>query len=542
MRKPKSSKFGIGLLIYSASLVLVMVIAVSVLCAFLASFERNRPDRIAQEYIDTLDKQTVKALMSQWGGGEFENADTLYNSSVFSEGKELKFRKKADEYTAQKPVYYITVDANRVGQFSLVPNGDDSFGITKWRSEGTELYAAEILPDPKVYTVKAPTGASLTVNGVAVSQKYRTEVNVVYDGSVYFDAFNKENQRCDTYTLPPLVFEPKILVTAGEISVTPVLFEGGYDAFAGEGLSLRITAPSNAAVMIDGMRIPEKFFTKTNEPMALTEFEANSAVKQPTLMHTRVLSTTASGKITATVDGKALDVVASEGGFAALYRHDSLKSYEISVPDGAQIKLNGVVVGENYSVSEGVFSMLDGLEKYAEKSFVARIYRVNGLFAEPEVTVTLGGDDISLCRSEMRLGVSYLEYYGAPSESLKKSAQARVVDFVNSYITYTAMGYNGVDEHHAQMMSYVLSGTDTYKKLQKSKESFSWAENYTVTDRTVTAGEFIPFGENSFFCTVDYTANLKKYSYKTVQRGTFRILMVKSGGEWLVGGLLTETK
>ena len=142
MRKPKSSKFGIGLLIYSASLVLVMVIAVSVLCAFLASFERNRPDRIAQEYIDTLDKQTVKALMSQWGGGEFENADTLYNSSVFSKGQELKFRKKADEYTAQKPVYYITVDANRVGQFSLVPNGDDSFGITKWRSEGTELYAA----------------------------------------------------------------------------------------------------------------------------------------------------------------------------------------------------------------------------------------------------------------------------------------------------------------------------------------------------------------------------------------------------------------
>ena len=167
---------------------------------------------------------------------------------------------------------------------------------------------------------------------------------------------------------------------------------------------------------------------------------------------------------------------------------------------------------------------------------------MNGLFAEPEVTVTLGGDDISLCRSETRLGVSYLEYYGAPSESLKKSAQARVVDFVNSYITYTAMGYNGVDEHHAQMMSFVLSGTDTYKLLQKSKESFSWAENYTVTDRTVTPGDFIPLGENSFFCTVNYTANLKKYSYKTVQSGTFRILMVKSGGVFKVGGLLTETK
>ena len=89
---------------------------------------------------------------------------------------------------------------------------------------------------------------------------------------------------------------------------------------------------------------------------------------------------------------------------------------------------------------------------------------------------------------------------------------------------------------------FVLSGTDTYKLLQKSKESFSWAENYTVTDRTVTPGDFIPLGENSFFCTVDYTANLKKYSYKTVQSGTFRILMVKSGGVFKVGGLLTETK
>lgn len=104
------------------------------------------------------------------------------------------------------------------------------------------------------------------------------------------------------------------------------------------------------------------------------------------------------------------------------------------------------------------------------------------------------------------------------------------------------MGYNGVDEHHADMMSYVLSGTDTYQKLKKSKESFSWAENYTVTDRTVTAGDFIPLGDNAFFCTVEYTASLKKYSYKTVQEGTFRILFVRSGGAYMVGGLLTETK
>ncbi len=542
MRKPKTSKFGIGLLIYAASLALIMVIAVSVLCAFLASFERNRPDRMAQEYVDTLDEQSLKTLMSKWESGEFETADILFDASVFAEKDELKFRKKADEYTAQKPVYYITAGNARVGQFSLVPDGDDSFGITKWKADGAELYENELLPDPVTYTVNVPTGATVEVNGVTVSEKYRTEVNATYNGNVYFGASDRELHRCDTYTLPPLVFPPKIQVKTEEITVTPVGIDGNFDAFLCEGLSLNISAPSNAAVMIDGARIPDEFFVKTNEPMVLTEFEANSSIKQPTLMHARILLPTASGEITATVDGKALDVVAAQDGFAATYRHDSLRSVEISVPDGAQIKINGVTVSENYFVSESVFSVLDGMEKYVGKTPAAKKYRVNGLFAQPEVEVSLEGTTIPLCRSEESLGVSCLEYYGAPSDPLKKSAQARAVDFANAYITYTAMGYNGVDEHHAQMMSFVLSGTDTYKLLQKSKESFSWAENYTVTDRTVTPGDFIPLGENSFFCTVDYTANLKKYSYKTVQSGTFRILMVKSGGVFKVGGLLTETK
>ena len=542
MRKPKTSKFGIGLLIYAASLTAVMIIAVSVLCAFLASFERNRPDRMAQEYVDTLDEQAVKSLMSKWESGEFETADILYGASIFAEKNELDFRKKADEYTAQKPVYYITAGTVRVGSFSLVPGGDDSFGITKWKAAETELFESEILPDPKEYTVNVPQGAIVEVNGVTVSEKYRTGIGAAYRGSVYFGASDRELYKCDTYALPPLVFPPKIQVKTDSITVTPVEADGKFDAFLCEGLSVNISAPSNASVMIGGTRIPDEFFVKTNEPMALTEFEANSTIKQPTLMHAKVFLPTASGEITATVDGKALDVVAAQDGFAATYRHDSLRSVEISVPDGAQIKINGVTVSEDYFDSESVFSILSGMEKHVGKTPAAKKYRVNGLFAQPEVKVTLDGAEIPLCRSEDRLGVSCLEYYGAPSDSLKKSAQARAVDFVNAYITYTAMGYNGVDEHHAQMMSFVLSGTDTYKLLQKSKESFSWAENYTVTDRTVTTGDFIPLGENSFFCTVDYTANLKKYSYKTVQSGTFRILMVKSGGVFKVGGLLTETK
>ena len=542
MRKPKTSKFGIGLLIYAVSLALACTVAIGVLCSFLASFERNRPDRAAQEYIDSLDENTLKSLMGKWGSCEFETADVLFGESVFSEKNELKFRKKADEYTAQAPVYYVTAGNARIGRFELVPDGKDSFGITRWKTGETELFADEILPDPKTYTVRVPMGAAVTVNGVPAANKYRTEVGVKYTGNVYFGDFYKENQRCDTYTLPPLVFEPKIEVQTEQITVTPVLSGNVFDAFAAEGLSLQISAPSNAAVMIDGLRIPDGFFTKTSDPMAITEFEANSDVKQPTLMYARVLLWAAGGEIVATVDGKVLDVIASEGGFAATYRHDSLKSLEISVPNGAQVKINEIAVSENYFVSEGVFSMLEGMEKHVGTVAAARVYRVDGLFAEPSVQVTLDGASIPLCRTETKSGTSYLEYYGAPSESLKTSAQTRAVDFANSYITYTAMGYNGVDEHHADMMSYVLSGTDTYQKLKKSKESFSWAENYTVTDRTVTAGDFIPLGDNAFFCTVDYTASLKKYSYKTVQEGTFRILFVKSGGAYMVGGLLTETK
>ncbi len=544
MKKIKLGKFGIGVLIYAAVLILIISVIIGILCSFLASFERNQPDRAAKEYIEKLTPEAIKGLIEKAlpESCEFETADKLYASTPFAESEELKFLKKADEYTSQKPVYFISVGGKNVGKFSLTANGKDSFNMTKWRADAAELFTDDILPVPETYTVKVPAGTEITANGKSVGKKYLTEASALYSGKVYLSSAELDSAKCDIYTLPPLRSEPEISAEIGGRTVTLAHSELIFDAFGSDAVSTVITAPSDSAVMLDGLRIPAEFFTATDERVALSEFEVSEDIKLPTLMHCRVLKRATAENITATVSGKAMSLTEHEGGFLAEYTESSLLSVEITVPEGCEIKLNGIALSEKYFAGDGIFQMLEGMERFTGKAPTAKVYRITGLFREPEISVTSKGVPLSVCHKSEKAGVTYAQYYGAPSDPLKASAEQRVLDFAAAYITYTCEGYVNVDAHHAALMSYLISGTETYKKLQRSKDSFSWAENYTVTDRSLVCGDLIPVTENSFFCTVDYTASLKKYSYKTEQKGILRLLMVKSGGVWLVGGLLIENK
>lgn len=539
-RRFKLGKFGIGVLIYVAVLILIIGIVLGILGSFLASFERNQPDRAAEKHISSLGEDELKELIvsSLPQKSELETADGLYRASVFAKSDELTYLKKADEYTSAKPVYTLLCGGVQAGKFSLAPDGKDSFNMTKWKADGTELYVDKILPKSATYTVKVPSGAALTVGGKPVSEEYATEKNAQYSGKVY----TGEGAACDIYILDSLYSVPEISVLIDGKLVSIERDGTHFDAFATDALSQKISAPSNAAVMLYGMRIPASYFTLTSERMPLTEFEQNADIDAPTLMFCRVPATVSAEDVTSTVSGKALDVTVTDDGILAVYRSDSLRSVELLVPKGCEITLNGVSVSEGYRQGDGTFEMLVGMEKYVGATDAAALYRINGLLGDPEISVTLGDAALPVCHRYETGGVIHVEFYGVPSDALKASAQARALEFADAYITYTCQGYNGTDANHAAVMALALSGTDTYKKLVKSKESFSWAENYTVTDRSLVCGEFIPAGERGVFCTVDYTANLKKYTYVTEQSGTFRLLMVKSGGEWLVAGLLTETK
>ncbi len=546
MKKLKIGKFGIGLLIYSGSLVLVMVILIAVLCGFLASFEKNRPERAAQNFVDLLTEEKIRSMIASdfKSDSEFETADTVYLSTPFaSEDSEIGFLKKVDEYTAQRPVFYICCGGKNLGKFALEQDGKAAFGMTKWRAEGGEIFVSKLLPEPEVYTVRVPAGTAAFVNGLELGEKYLTEAGAAYSGSVYLSSAQLEENKCDIYTLPGLHFMPSVTAVLGEESIELPRHEMEFDALASDTLSVQITASSDAAVMLCGLRIPEKFFTVTDESVRAGGFESGPEHSIPKRTFCRVLRSVTQEEILATVSGRAMILSREESGFVASHGEESLRSFELSVPDGSEIKINGIALDGSFCTGDGVFTVTKDSLKHLGDVEAVKTYRVTGLFNIPEISVSRGGGaEMSVCYRSERGNTTYLEYYGVPSESLKADAEKRVTDFVNAYIRFTSSGGVGLEENHGAVMAYACPGTKAYSLLSSTKKSYYWAEYHTVSEKELNVGEFIPISENSFFCTVDYTVKLKKGRYERDEQGAFRLLLIKKNGIFKVGEFLFESK
>lgn len=200
-RRKKRFAFGKFLIIYSIVL-LVLVAAGSILFAvYLNNYENTRPDTFAAETAEKFSDDTVLAAFIKKNcefTDVYDSADDIIESYVsYVNGAGFAYE-RANSFTDDAPVYYITANGTVVAEMTLTAADEDIFGLTEW--DILELDILSYIPELRTITILAPAGSTVLVDGDEVTAEYITSSGVpdiIGEAAEYLE----EIPEYDTYSL-----------------------------------------------------------------------------------------------------------------------------------------------------------------------------------------------------------------------------------------------------------------------------------------------------------------------------------------------------
>lgn len=175
--------------------------------------------------------------------------------------------------------------------------------------------------------------------------------------------------------------------------------------------------------------------------------------------------------------------------------------YDIYVPSGSSITVNGIALDETYLTGEdSTPEILANSTDYISSVPVYDVYHISGLINEPEISVSdSSGNSLSLVSSD-----SYYVAGTDTSDEFIASVSDRVMDAVEEWGTYFINKSYG-------LKSYMLSGTEWYAYIFGSDTMYPIYTAFYASDEidsyefTFTNAEnYIKYSDDCFTVDVSY--------------------------------------
>ena len=276
---PRRSGFARALILYIVVLVVAAVAVMAVLWKYLEAYEFTRPENVMSQFEQMADEQYWEtAITSSFAvtPSEFETKSQLEDELCLSLLRDGKMTYVKDEvYTDAAPVYLVSVNGVELCRVYMSPQagGEAGFGLQYMSINKVELLADFIAPKARSITITAPVGATVTVNGIAVSENYLSDA--APDTSYLPELEQNATDLLCCYEIANIYGTVEIAGTAanGDTLVAEKSDENGAVFALPEGeLSYTIYAPAGATVSVNGVELDENY-KKTGEDTTLSLFE-----------------------------------------------------------------------------------------------------------------------------------------------------------------------------------------------------------------------------------------------------------------------------
>lgn len=276
---PRRSGFARALILYTVVLVVAAVAVMAVLWKYLEAYEFTRPENVMSQFEQMADEQYWEtAITSSFAvtPSEFETKSQLEDELCLSLLRDGKMTYVKDEvYTDAAPVYLVSVNGVELCRVYMSPQagGEAGFGLQYMSINKVELLADFIAPKARSITITAPVGATVTVNGIAVSESYLSDA--APDTSYLPELEQNAKDLLCCYEIANIYGTVEIAGTAvnGDTLVAEKSDENGAVFALPEGeLSYTIYAPAGATVSVNGVELDENY-KKTGEDTTLSLFE-----------------------------------------------------------------------------------------------------------------------------------------------------------------------------------------------------------------------------------------------------------------------------
>ncbi|MGI6026092.1 MAG: hypothetical protein ACOX7G_03910 [Candidatus Scatomorpha sp.] len=275
----RRSGFARALILYTVVLVVAAVAVMAVLWKYLEAYEFTRPENVMAQFEQMADEQYWEtAVTSSFAvtPSEFETKSQLEDELCLSLLRDGTMTYVKDEaYTDAAPVYLVSVNGVELCRVYMSPQagGEAGFGLQYMSINKVELLADFIAPKARSLTITAPVGATVTVNGIAVSESYLSDA--APDTSYLPELEQNAADLLCCYEIANIYGTVEIAGTAanGDTLVAEKSDENGAVFALPEGeLSYTIYAPVGATVSVNGVELDENY-KKTGEDTSLGLFE-----------------------------------------------------------------------------------------------------------------------------------------------------------------------------------------------------------------------------------------------------------------------------
>lgn len=509
---------------------------------YIGDYEISLPEHAAERFIAEIGpdyfNETIKAVFGDVTG-EFEDNGTVLEECYISKiktGNSLTYRKKSDAYTSDRPAYIVSADKRDLCTVVFRTDSQKTkYKFPIWKIDSVEICKDYFDFELRSVTVTAPHEAIVKINGKAADSKYiavkRLESSLLSEfetgksGIPYYRVMYEIDGLYNQPEVEVIFNGEKLIGTDGNV----------YDYPSSVTKSYSVQVPKGSAVYVNGIELNDSFISRSQVAYSVEwELEKNTMYR----------------------DRYTVNGLFSEPEFKVIYKDTELFSedglydipeserytVEVTAPSAAELFINGRRLTEAY-VSETLegYGFLDVARLYLPKLPTYTVYKAKGFYSEPEVKVILKETELTphiYTVSEEEHSIAY-EYDLPASDELKNEHSELAESFIEAYINYTSEGYNNTESNLNTVKSFLLNGTDTYKRLSSSIDSIKFNSPYASKEYTLLeADDFVSYSDICFSCRVRAELLMTRYGEAQTYNGIFDLVFLYSNGGWKVANMI----
>lgn len=514
---------------------------------YMGAYEASQPDVCAKEYAAALtdDAWTELFKSALQDNLVFESEDTITEVYLRS------LRNLEGEFTAKQDFSAIEVGTVRfhllkgdmpVATLALKSADGGKYGFSTWSVENIEVIPENIMGKPAPMRIVVPGGSKVTVNGIPLSEEYITENNAKYPFASEFEVNSITD--CTVYTLD-LFSAPTVECILQDVHCMAEAIDSGVGFHYPDDREVicTVTAPSDAAVYINGMLLGDAYITSDGKTYTASAWE-NPDSLLPTECTYTIPGLLAVPHVTAVMENQTLEVHAEGNNHYVYYPEFLYYSATVTAPVGCDVFVNGHLLDKSETSSvipTHITPAYKDLFENRKDALQMQVYRLERLFAPiSDIKFVLDGRELTPQMTfDGREGQYSADY---PSVSMPE-VEERALAFCKDYFHYTSSGYNNTDSNLKKVLSYMIENSAIYNRILKSKIGIDYVTPVTSHEyHALTVEKVIRVDDDTAVCSIYY--DIEQWTYKTqrLYDGHLWLLMDLSGGSWIVSGMLTDIK
>lgn len=504
--KNKRITFKKGLLIYSAVLVVLSLIALSVLWVFLSSFQKSDSQSCAQTAVNNIDKAEWMEFLkeniyvSEYEDGEAANG-IAYKTLI--ENNALVCSRKANECTEDTEVFTVSNGEEVFCKLQLKKDDEGAFGFNRWVFDGISPCDDRLYEHNAEKQVLFPSEGTLYINGTKVDAGETESIPCPYD--VIGD--NEPDYASYSFKEPWSDYEVKLNYDGGECLLEER--DGGIFPFE-IAKELRydctVTVPAGTELYIDGERATTNYITESDAAypyLSPLELNAETAPKATVYKFTGLYT---KPEIKATYNGTEISCKESEeSSFLCSYSYAlpfEPSEYSLLVPFDTKVYINGIELGEEYVTEKNIVytEVSDYSELLVNPKTLCR-YTVKDLLFAPEISVKDAfGTECPLTE------INNNEFCctSAPNPDKLERYDEFAKAFAVAMVEFTMEDPALISQNMSEALAFTRYDSPANQVICNSYIAFVWQKKHTLTYNSLYTDNYISYGDNAFSCDIHY--------------------------------------